>query len=59
MDSDETRDRIDLRATPEWIERVAAQADRFGMNLSAYIRAAVTEKLERDEATERPVKRKK
>jgi hypothetical protein len=43
------RDRIDLRADPEWTARVQAQADRLGIALSAYIRMAVSERLERDE----------
>ncbi len=45
------RDRIDLRAEPEWIARVAAAAERFGLSVSAYIRLAVSERLERDEAS--------
>lgn len=48
----ETRDRIDLRADPEWISRVQLQADRFGLPLSAYIRQATSERLEKDEATD-------
>lgn len=48
----EPRDRIDLRAEPEWIARIKAQASRLGMGASAYIRMAVTLKLEADEADE-------
>ena len=47
----EPRDRIDLRAEPEFVARMQAQADRLGLSLSAYIRLSVTERLERDEAT--------
>lgn len=43
------RHRIDLRADPAWLLRVLRQARRFGINLSAYIREAVTIKLELDE----------
>lgn len=46
------RDRIDLRADPDWIVRVQKQADRFGVPLSAYIRQATTDRLEKDEATD-------
>lgn len=48
----EPRGRIDLRADPEWIARVQRQADRFGLKLSAYIRHATSERVERDEATD-------
>jgi hypothetical protein len=46
------RDRIDLRVEPEFYARVEAAAQRFGLNLSAYIRMAVSERLERDEAAQ-------
>lgn len=48
------RDRMDLRANPEFIARVTRQAKRLGMSASSYVRMAVTERLERDEATEPP-----
>jgi predicted HicB family RNase H-like nuclease len=41
------RERIELRAEPEWIERVTAEAERLGLSLSAYIRLAVNERLEK------------
>lgn len=47
----DTRDRVDLRAEPAWIARIAAQADRLGISVSAYIRLATTERLEKDEAS--------
>jgi hypothetical protein len=53
------RDRLDLRAEPAWIARVRRQADRFGMSISAYIRAKTTEALEKDEATDEPLKGRK
>jgi hypothetical protein len=31
--------------------RVRHQADRFGLSVAAYIRLAITERVERDEAT--------
>jgi hypothetical protein len=46
------RDRLDLRVDPDWMLRIARQADRFGMPVAAYIRAGATEKLERDEGTD-------
>lgn len=49
---DKARDRIDLRVEPELRERVEGQADRFGQGLSAYIRQAIIERLERDESTD-------
>jgi hypothetical protein len=48
------RDRVELRAEPEWIARVTAEAERLGLNLSAYIRLAVNERLDRTEAAEPP-----
>lgn len=46
------RDRIDLRCEPELRERIEQQAERFGGGISAYIRQAIIERLERDEATD-------
>jgi hypothetical protein len=46
------RDRVDLRAEPDWIARVQRQADRLGISLSAYIRQATSRQLEQDEATD-------
>ena len=40
--------RIDLRADQEWIDLVRAAADRLGLRLSAYIRLATNERLQRD-----------
>ena len=53
------RDRIDLRADPAWSARVQAQADRLGLSFSAYIREAVTRKLEADEANAPPTPKKR
>jgi hypothetical protein len=44
------RDRIDLRAEPDWIDRVQGHADRMGVSLSAYIRLATSERMDRDDA---------
>ncbi len=55
----ETRNRIDLRVTPALRERLQTAADRFGLKISAYIRLAVIERLERDETTEAHGKRRK
>jgi hypothetical protein len=46
------RGRIEFQAPLEWIDRVERQATRLGLNISTYIRLAVTERLERDEAAE-------
>ncbi len=54
----EPRDRIDLRADPEWYARIEAQAKRLGLTMSSYIRQAVTLRLEADEASD-PGRRKK
>lgn len=55
----EPRDRIDLRADARWRARVEHQAERFGENLSAYIRRAVTMRLEQDEAEEADLARRR
>lgn len=44
--------RFDIRTDPEWLARVNRQADRQSLSAAAYIRQAVAEKLERDEATD-------
>ncbi len=49
-----SRDRLELRAEPEWIARVTAVAERFGLSLSAYIRLVVTRQVELDEASTPP-----
>ena len=46
------RDRIDLRADPAWVARVERQAERLGITLTAYVKAAVSRALEADEATD-------
>lgn len=46
------RDRIDLRAEPALVVRLRRQAERLGLNISAYLRLAAVERLERDEATD-------
>lgn len=47
---DEGRDRLEFRADPDWIARVIEQAKRLGITKTAYIKLAVSERLERDEA---------
>ena len=48
-----------LRVEPEMYERVQGQAlRRFGMTASAYIRLALTERLEKDEISEGQVRKK-
>jgi hypothetical protein len=48
----EDRGRIDLRVDPELRARIKRQADRFNLGISAYLRQAAIERLERDEATD-------
>lgn len=53
------RGRLELVADAEWISRLDIQAKRLGMSLSAYVRMACTERVERDEASAPPPIRKK
>ncbi len=46
------KERVEFTAPADWVERVQIQAERLGLSVSAYIRLATTEKLERDEASE-------
>lgn len=46
------RERLDLRLSPELRERIARQVERFSGGMSGYIRQAIIERLERDEATD-------
>jgi hypothetical protein len=46
------RDRIDLRADRAWVARIERQASRFSLTVSAYIKQATSQALERDEATD-------
>jgi hypothetical protein len=46
------RDRIEIVADQSWVQRVTTQAERYHVGLSSYIKMAVTERLERDEATD-------
>jgi hypothetical protein len=44
------RNRVELYGEPNWIRKVTAEANRLGLNLSAYVRLAVNLDLERREA---------
>lgn len=44
--SNPKRDRIELRAEPEWIDRVVKAANRMGLSISGYIRVAVNKLLD-------------
>ncbi len=48
--SNPKRNKIEVTADPAWIARVAAEAERLGLNLSAYIRMAVTQRMDADAA---------
>jgi hypothetical protein len=41
------RELIQIRADPEWINRVDREAERLGLSLSASIRLVVNEQMER------------
>ena len=43
--------RIELQASPEWIEQLDAAADAVGLSRSAYIRQACIERMARDRKT--------
>lgn len=51
------RDRLELVADPALISRAAAQAERLGISLSAYVRISLTKQVERDEAEAPPPKK--
>ncbi len=48
------RDRLDLRIDPSLRVRINKARKRWGLSVSAYIRVALIEKLERDEADPPP-----
>jgi hypothetical protein len=41
-----TRDRMELKAEPEWIARLTRVAKKLGLSLSAYVRLALTEDMD-------------
>jgi hypothetical protein len=41
------RDLVQFRAEPEWIDKVNAAAELLGLSISAYIRLAVNERMQR------------
>jgi hypothetical protein len=47
------RERIEIRAEGQWIAKVTAEAERLGLSLSAYVRLAVNERLERTQDAKR------
>ena len=51
------RGRVEFKADPEWIERVTREAERLGLNLSAFIRMVVTQYMDKIGA-ERPPRRR-
>jgi hypothetical protein len=46
--------RIEVRADAAWVRAVSVEADRWGLSVAAYIRLAVSEKMERDRKRKRP-----
>jgi hypothetical protein len=53
------RDKIELRADPAWIGRVTDAAESLGVSLSAFVRLAINERLQRMESEFPTRKRKK
>jgi hypothetical protein len=53
------RGRLELRASLDWLARLEAAATRYGLSASAYIRMAVTERMEQDERTPAPPRGKR
>jgi hypothetical protein len=46
-----SEDKVEIRATHEWVDRVDSEAERLGLKRSAYIRMVVTQALEAAEAS--------
>jgi hypothetical protein len=44
------RERVEFKASPEWIERAVRAGEHIGLNLSAFIRMVVSQYLDRMEA---------
>ena len=42
--------RINMRADQAWIDEVEAEVQSFGLSISAYLRLATNEKMQRDRA---------
>jgi hypothetical protein len=42
-------ERLELRAEADWVKRLAAEAERLGVSVSAYLRMAASEKMDRAE----------
>jgi hypothetical protein len=53
------RVRLVMHVDPLWLGRMQVQADRLGVSLSAYISQAATRRLERDEAEDPAIQKKR
>lgn len=51
-------ERIDLRATPEWVARLEEAAFRKGLSISAYIREAVADRMDGENVPQTPKPRR-
>lgn len=51
-DDDQDRERLDLRLEPAMRRRIREQAKRFGQKMTPYVKQAIIERLERDEASD-------
>jgi hypothetical protein len=52
------RGRLEMKAPAEWIDEVSRVAESLGLSLSAYVRLAVNERIQRDRAAANPPKKK-
>ncbi len=41
--------RFEMKAEPDWLARMTAEAERLGLSLAGYARLAMNEKYERDQ----------
>lgn len=52
MAGEKKTERFEMKIEPSLLTRLKRQASRFSMGDSAYVRRAIIERLERDEATD-------
>jgi hypothetical protein len=52
------RDRIELRADPDWVEQITVYAEAWGLSVSALVRLAVNKWMGENPAPAAPEKKK-
>lgn len=57
--NDKPRDRVDLRIDPDLRAQAQELAKRRGLDLSSYLRLALTERMEKDQHALRPAQRRR